>query len=422
MPTIDQNTLLLNILLSACLGALVGLMRQWRDQSDKGGLVDFGGVRTYTFWAILGCLGAFGAERSSPLLLLLVIALVGVQQIVAMTRMPASTPPGGTTFGSVLLTLLTGALITWEYRQAALLVAAATMVILGLKQKLHAWTQAFTAEDIRGAMQFVAITGVILPLVPDKAYGPLLAFNPYSTWLMVVLICGLGFAGYIAMRLLGSQAGITITGIAGGIASSTATTLAFSRRSREDPSASVDYAQAVVLACTIMLGRIFIAVLVINRALALKVAPSLALMAVPGVAYIAWRWLFKKPGAEVSTPNLNNPLSLSIAVKFALIYAVIAFLVKGITQLKLQGGMIPLSFVSGLTDMDAIALLMANSNGEGSVSLSLAAQCVAMGAVGNSVMKGGMAVSLGSPALRRHVAFVLGTTSLVGLVSLYLLL
>lgn len=419
MPKLDQNTLLIDLLLSACLGALVGLMRQWRDQSDKG-QADFGGVRTYTFWAILGCLGAFGAEKVSPFLLLLIVALVGVQQIVAMTRMPATTPPGGTTFGSVLLTLLTGALVTWEYRQAALLIAATTMVVLGLKQKLHAWTQAFTADDIRGAMQFVAITGVILPLVPDKAYGPLLAFNPYSTWLMVVLICGLGFAGYLAMRLLGSQAGITITGIAGGIASSTATTLAFSRRSKEDPASSTDYAQAVVLACTIMLLRIFVAVAVINRPLALAAAPCFGIMAVPGLAYIAWRWLFRKAGSEVSTPSLNNPLSLSIAIKFALIYAVIAFFVKAATLFNLQGGMIPLSFVSGLTDMDAIALLMANSNGDGSVGLTLAAQCVAMGAVGNSVMKGGMAVALGSPVLRRHVGIVLGATAAVGFASLLL--
>lgn len=415
-----QNGLLMNILLSACLGSLVGLIRQWRDQLAGDAPVDFGGMRTYTFWAILGCLGASASDKMGPGLLIALIVLVGTQQIVAMTKMPPTTQPGGTTFGAVLLTLLTGALVAWECRQAALLVAASTMVVLGIKQKLHQWTKALTPDDIRGAIQFVAITGVILPLVPDQAYGPFGAFNPFSTWLMVVLICGLGFAGYIAMRMLGAQAGITITGIAGGIASSTATTLAFSRRSKEEPELSDDYALAVILACTIMLLRILVVVSVINSSLALSVAPVFGFMAIPGLLYIAWCWLFRKPGGDgISTPHLHNPLSLSTAIKFALIYAVVAFCVKAVTQLKLQSGLLPISFISGLTDMDAIALLMANNNKEGSVLLNLASQCVIIGGVGNTFMKGGMALALGSPALRKRVALVLGTTALVGLASLW---
>jgi hypothetical protein len=235
------NSLLSAIMMSACLGALVGLIRQWSDQVSRPAEADFGGVRTYTFWAMLGCLGAAGSEKLGLALLAVVLALVGAQQIVAMAKMPPTSHPGGTTFASVMLTMFTGALVFWGQRQAALLVAATTMVIVGMKQTLHAWTRTFTTEDISGTLQFVAITGVILPLVPNQAYGPFGAFNPYSTWLMVVLISGLGFVGYIMMRMLGAKAGTTITGLVGGVASSTATTLAFSRRSKDDPALSASY-------------------------------------------------------------------------------------------------------------------------------------------------------------------------------------
>lgn len=416
-----MNSLLPAIVLSACLGALVGLIRQWSDQVSHGGEADFGGVRTYTFWAMLGCLGAAGSEKLGLALLAVVMALVGAQQIVAMTRMPATSHPGGTTFASVLLTLFAGALVFWGQRQAALLVAATTMVIIGMKQTLHAWTRAFTTEDIRGTMQFVAITGVMLPLVPDAAYGPFNAFNPYATWLMVVLISGLGFVGYIMMRLLGARAGTTITGLVGGVASSTATTLAFSRRSKDDPALSASCALAVVLACTVMLARIVVVVGVLNRELALTLLPAFALMALPGLVFTAWVWRFRRPEENtVATPRLSNPLSLGVAIKFGLIYAAVAFLVKAATSLDWSAGLLPLSFVSGLTDVDAITLLMANHRTDGTVTATVAAQAVILAAIANSLLKGALALSLGSPALRRQVALVLGTTAAIGVASLWL--
>jgi uncharacterized membrane protein (DUF4010 family) len=408
-------------MMSACLGALVGLIRQWSDQVSRPAEADFGGVRTYTFWAMLGCLGAAGSEKIGLAMLAVIMALVGTQQIVAMARMPPASHPGGTTFASVMLTMFTGALVFWGQRQTALLVAATTMVIVGMKQTLHAWTRTFTKEDISGTLQFVAITGVILPLVPNQAYGPFAAFNPYSTWLMVVLISGLGFVGYIMMRMLGAKAGTTITGLVGGVASSTATTLAFSRRSKDDPALSASYTLAVVLACTVMLVRILVIVSVLNRELALSLVLPFALMALPGLGFTAWVWLFNRPEENsVETPSLHNPLSLSIAIKFGLIYAVVAFLVKAATSLQWHNGLLPLSFISGLTDMDAITLLMANNRTDGTVAPTVATQAVILAAIANSLLKAGLAVSLGSPALRRQIALVLGATAAVGVASLWL--
>lgn len=413
--------LLVSIVVSACLGALIGLIRQWSDQTEYEQATDLGGVRTYTFWAMLGCIGAVLSPGPVPVLLMVILALVGVFQIVVARNGPIG-HPGSTTFAAALLTVLVGALVWWQYRQAAVVVAAVTMVLLGMKQTIHAWTRAFKIEDIRATLQFVAITGAILPLVPDREFGPYGGFNPYSTWLMVVLISGLGFVGYIAMRWFGAKAGIFLTSLLGGIASSTATTLAFSRRSREDPALSDEYSLAVVTACSVMLPRIIIAVGVINPGLALMLITPFACLMLPGVVFGGWHLLVSRsPSNLTEPPRLSNPLCLTTAVKFGLLYALIAFLVKAATQLDLlNSSLIPLSFVSGLTDMDAISLSMAASSEAQAIPYTLATRAIIIAAVGNSLLKAGLAASLGSPSLRRKVSLVLGLTAAFGVASLWL--
>ena len=404
---------------SAGLGALIGLIRQWSEQSEHGGKTDFGGVRTHTFWAILGCLGAVASRDFTPLALPVVITVVASHLMIAHHRHADAHSPGSTSFAASLLTLFVGALVAWGHTQSAVVVAALTMVLLGLKQPIHDWTRAFTPADIRGTLQFVAITGVILPLVPNRAFGPFDAFNPFATWMMVVLISGLGFTGYIAMRLFGARAGLLLTSLFGGLASSTASTLAFSRRSREEPAFSNDYAFAVVAACTVMLPRVIIVVFLLSPPLALAAAPSFAAMMLPAVVFGLWQWFARRPDkGPVASPAMSNPLSLLTAIKFALLYAVIAFLVKAAASLDWQAGLLPLSFVSGLTDMDAISLSMANNTRNESVSVDLAARAVVLAAVANSLLKAVLAAGLGSPALRLRAGGVLFATAATGLAAM----
>ncbi|MDB6126968.1 MAG: hypothetical protein JWM35_864 [Verrucomicrobia bacterium] len=404
------------LLLSACLGAVIGLIRQWIDQAASNTKLDLGGVRTYSLWAMLGSIGAMLGEESVPGLLLVVLGLVGAHQIVAMAKTPLASRPGGTTFASALLTILVGALVFWDYRQLAVVVAATVMVLLGLKQPLHAWTRKFTDEDMRGTLRFVVITGIILPLVPNRDFGPLDAFNPFKIWLMVVLISGLGFLGYVAIRMLGTKAGILVTSLFGGIASSTATTLAFSRRSQKESAISEYYAFGIVVASSAMLVRVATSVAVLNAGLAVTLIAPFALMALPGIVYGAWLWFRRKPGlAEVAAPQIGNPLSLGTAVKFALLYALVVFVMKSFEYFHhLQSGLIPLSFISGLTDMDAIALSVAGNQKDSSVELHLATQAIVIAAVANSLTKVGIALALGSPALKKEVALVLGFTAAAG--------
>jgi len=418
-PTTSEPDLLVALLLSACLGALVGLPRQWSDQQRAHHEIDFGGVRTFTLWAVLGCLGAAAAERLGPLVLGVIAALVAAHQIVAISTLEARRA-GGTTFAAVMVTLLLGALVFWGRRETALVAAAITAITVGIKRPVHEWTHAFTDDDIRATLQFLAITGVILPLAPNRAFGPFQAFNPYQTWLMVVLISGLGFAGYLAIRLLGARAGILLTSLLGGIASSTAATLAFARRAREEPRLSEHCAFGVVVASTVMLGRVAVAVGIVNRQLALTLIKPFCMLAIPALAYALWVLFSRRlEQHEVRIPKLSNPLSIAAAIKFGALYAVVSFLVKAAVQFHWQSSVLPLAFVSGLTDMDAISLSLARDQGAAG-PMQTATRAIILAASSNTIAKAAIAMGFGSPALRRRTGLVLGATAVVGVAEMFL--
>lgn len=396
---------------AAGCGVLIGSIRQWREQTDAAGqAADFGGVRTHTLWALLGCLAA-GFSWVLPAVLVLVAA-----HLIALRWTPAADrAPGGTGFAAALITLLVGALASIGDIRAAALVTALTVVLLGLKQPIHDWTRRFTPGDIRAALQFAAITGIVLPLVPDHTLDPWGALNPFKIWLMVVFISGLGFAGYVAMRLLGARAGVTVIALLGGLASSTASTLAFARRSRAEPALAGHHAFATILACTVMLPRVALAIAVFSPALALSVTPPLLAMAAPALLFAALFWLRRPAREGVAAPAMGNPLGLATAIKFAALYAGIGVLVKfAAARGWHESGLLPLSFISGLTDVDAISLNVARSASDGVVTQDLATRAVVLAAVANSLLKAALAVGLGAPDFRGRAALVLGATAAVG--------
>ena len=409
------------IVVSGCLGALIGLIRQWGEQAETHHN-GFAGVRTHTLWAVLGCIGASVSAHQIPWAFPIVLVVVAAHLIAQRIATAAADGwPGSTSFAAVILTLFCGALVFWKEIEPAILVAAITVVMVGAKKWVHGWTRAITDADIRAMLQFVAITGVVLPLVPDKPMGPYGGFNPYSTWLMVVLISGLGFAGYVAMRLAGARAGIVLMGILGGLASSTASTLAFSRRSREEPEFAEHHAVAVVAACTIMLPRVVAATALVNPNFALHLVEPFAWLALPGFGFGLWVWLQRRSQPQsADAPPIHNPLSLRTAITFAVLYSMIAFLVTVVREKEWTQSLMPLAFVSGLTDMDAISLSIARDQGSNPGLISLAVSAVVLASIANTLLKAGLAISIGSSGLRWRIAVVLGLTAVVGAVWMWL--
>jgi uncharacterized membrane protein (DUF4010 family) len=233
---------------------------------------------------------------------------------------------------------------------------------------------------------------------------------------MVVLVSGLGFAGYVAVRIFGENRGLAMTGLLGGLASSTATTLAMSRASSERPALGQVCALAVILACTVMLGRVAVLVGAVSPALLGAAAPWLALMAVPALVFAAWSWRhFRGEETAAGTANpaeAHNPLSLRVAIQFAILYALIVLLVKWAQDVFGGAGLYAASFLSGLTDLDAISLSLAQLQKTGHVPAGEGARALVIAAMANALLKAGMAVTLGSASMRRPVMLVLGATAL----------
>lgn len=408
-----------SLALAASLGALIGMIRQWGDQQEGGGdpvAERFAGIRTFILWSLLGYAAALLAGGERSLILVAGIAAVALQLVVKSVYGEDGERLGYTTFAAALLTVMIGGLAYLEHFISAVMLSALTILVLGMKRPLHTMTHHFTGEDIRATLQFVAVTGVILPLVPNQGFGPFGAINPYSLWLMVVLISGLGFIGYILIRLMGASAGIALTGVVGGLASSTATTLAFSRSSREIPQLSDGFTMAIVMACTVMLGRVLVIIGLIHPPLVKELWLPFLVLALPGAVYAGiYFWSRGHGGQSSEIPDFANPLGFGIALKFALIYGAVSLLVRAVAETDLAGsGLLIVSFVSGLTDLDAISLSLAQNVGQEVLNLRFASQAIVVAAVANTLLKAGLAASLGSTALRWRICLVLGITALCG--------
>lgn len=408
--------LLKALLVSASLGALLGLERQWSGQREKPRSEALAGARTFAVWAVLGTLCAWFSQNQHPAFFLLGFA--GMFALIALNnyRRAAHERDAGLTTGAVgLATYLLGGLVLFGQVKTAVVVAISLVVLLASKERLHALSRKFSRMDVYHALQFAAVTGIILPLVPDKPYGPYGAFNPHTIWLMVVLVSGLGFLGYVAMRIFGEGRGLAMTGLLGGLASSTATTLAMSRQSREAPDTGKVCALAVTLACTVMLARVAVLVGAVSLPLLVSLAPWLLLMAVPGAAFsVANRRSFLSGDHSSAGPReVRNPLSLRVAIQFALLYALIVLVVRWANATFGGAGVYLASFLSGLTDLDAISLSLSQLAGAGGLDMHNATRALLVAAGANSLLKLGLASTLGGASMRGPVAVVLGATTLL---------
>ncbi len=406
-------------MVSASLGALIGLVRQWEYEHEQPGETARAGLRTFTAWSLMGCASGLLAQDGSPATL--AVALGAFMLVLGAVHVADGQKEtlGLTTFSVGLVTFALGGLASYGQFEAATVLGVGAMLILGSKQWSHSWTRRWKPADLGILLQFAAITGIVLPLAPDEDLGPFGAFNPYKIWLMVVMVACLGFLGYLAVRWLGERAGLIITGLAGGLASSTATTLAMSRQSRDTPQLENGLALAAVLSCTVMLARVVVMLALISPLVAQAVLGPFALMALPGAGWAFWQWRRRMAAADtIDTPALANPLSLTLAIKFGVLYALVRLLVKVAAGQFHPGWVYAVSFVSGLAGMDAIALSSAQAAASGALDVDVAANCIILGALSNTLMNAGLATALGTAGFRRAIVWALGAVFAAGLVGL----
>ena len=385
---------------SLALGLLIGLERGWREREvSDGGRV--AGLRTFALTGLFGGLLATLPDSYGPWPLL--GGLIGLSLLLAVSYQAASKSSGNLSITSalaMLLTLVLGAIAARGAIALALGAAVLVAVLLDLKPTLHRWLHLIEHRELTATLQLLVLSVVILPNLPDTGFGPYQALNPYRLWWAVVLIAGLSLAGHIAMRATGPQRGVFWTGVLGGLASSTAATLALARHAHKQPALVVAAAAGILAACAVMFVRMAVLAVSIQPALALRLGAPLVLTGVLMFGLAIWQW--RRRGASVASGadmETVAPFDLGTALGFGAFLAVMAVLIPAVQQWLGTPGVYALAALSGVADVDATVISVSRLHSDTGLSATTTVLALALTALTNMVTKAAIAWTTGGAAL-----------------------
>ncbi|MHA2767972.1 MgtC/SapB family protein [Vibrio harveyi] len=403
---VSGEHLIWNLFVALLLGAIVGTQRGWvMRNSVEGSRV--AGIRTFSLVGLLGGLVGILANLYTPLLLgFALIALVILACIAFVIQQRKSEDISITGVVSLVITFVLGSLAVSGEPVLAAAAAVITAVVLDNKRELHQALQRLQEYELDAALRLLLISIVLLPLLPNQAYGPWNALNPYEIWWMVVLIASISFVGYFAIKIGGAKRGILFTSVFAGLSSSTALTLQFSHLSREQSSISPLLASGILLSCGTMFPRLLIVLSVINPQLVTLLWPIVMIMMIALYFPAWWIWRRSEVGKVEQSNKQTNPLALQSALFFGVVLAVIMLLSHALSDLFGNAGVLILSALSGITDVDAISLALGRQSTQ-TLSVETASLGILIAASVNTVVKMGMVVAIGDKALWRRVAPVM---------------
>ncbi|MET0679364.1 MAG: MgtC/SapB family protein [Burkholderiales bacterium] len=400
-------------LASLAIGLLVGVERE-RNPAARAGL------RTFALTAVFGTLAAMLGEYAGGAWVPAVgLALTGLAIVAAYGHSPPADDPGTTTVVALVLTYCLGALCWHGERTLAAAIAVVVTALLYFKAELRGILERFERRDLLAVIQFATLSVVILPVLPDQGYGPYGALNPYRIWLMVVLISGLSLAGYIALRIVGVRHGLLLVGLFGGLVSSTATTLAYSKHARADSLTDVA-AGVIVLANLTVLVRLAIVAATVAPAILPRLLPvfGAALAAGAVAAFVYWR---RRLGGdtEFPLPAVSNPTELRASFGFGLLFAVVLLAAAWLSDVAGKRGLYAVALVSGLTDVDAITLSSLQLFTSGKLGADAAVVAITLALLANTVFKLGLVLTVGGKPLARRVILPALASVLAGAVAVF---
>lgn len=408
----DSNETFMSLGLALASGLVVGLEREQSAPSRvKAGDSFLGGARTHPLLALLGGIGMLLSRPLGPAILLLSFASVSAFLVVSyIDDVRRGHDRGLTSEVAFLLSFALGALamttdVFSSIREKAFVISAVAVVatlLLSLKLSLHSFIRRVSQEDVFATMKFLVVAVVVLPLLPDHAMGPMQALNPRHIGLMVVLIAGVSFVGYVAIRLFGTNRGIVLTALVGGFVSSTAVTLSFAGRTKEAPRIASSSVLAIVLASSIMFGRVLLVVAVVNTALVPLLFIPMATMLLTGAAVSLYFWRRANERQDGQEVEFSNPFELTSALKFAGLFALITLGSKAATLYFGTGVTYLTGLLAGAADVDAITLSMARLAPD-TVSPEVAVTTILIGVAANTSVKAGIAIVIGGWTFGRQV-------------------
>jgi uncharacterized membrane protein (DUF4010 family) len=424
MPAPLDPQLVWSLAAALIIGALVGIERE--KSKGQSGHVGIGGVRTFILFSLTGAVSAWLSQvLASAWIFVVAVAAVGALAVAGYVVQAKAKPEAvglTTEAAAVGVALLGGACVAGQ-ASVALALGVAFSAILAYKRPMHDLVAKLGTEDISAGVKLLAATFIVLPLLPAEAIDPWGAIRPRTLWMLVILIAALSLVGYVATRALGTGRGTTLTGLTGGLVSSTAVTLAFSRQSREEAGRTDDaLAAGLLLAWAVMSIRVVILAAFVHAPLVpTLLVPFGALTAVTALAVVLLLGRTRRQEQPVAgSVALKNPFSLTAAMKFAVLFAVVLLFVELVQRYFHGQGYYVVAALAGLTDVDAITLSMAAQARDGGVSPTTATRSLVIAALSNTVVKCGMVVVLASAALRQRTLVITAVLLVVGLAAAFL--
>ncbi|MCU0635544.1 MAG: MgtC/SapB family protein [Gemmatimonadaceae bacterium] len=393
---------LYDLAVAALIGFGVGLEREWSGHT-AGPDARFAGIRTCFMLGLVGGVAGTllreGRSATGATIVAGAVALAVVAYVLAVRR-PGTTTEGTTEVAAIIVVTL-GVVAGMGQRALASGIGAIVVLALMEKSRLQRWITRIDETELRAALQFAVLALVVLPLLPLKGYGPNGVINPRQLWAIVLLCSGLSYVGFLARTIVGETRGVGLTGLLGGLVSSTAVTLAFARRSRAEPALGTALGVGVLGACTVLLPRVLVLSAVVSRDVAWALAPYLVPPLLVGVASLAVLLRRGAGGASAEAPReVRNPLNLSASLQMAVGFQVVLLVLEVVRARVGTPGLLATAALLGLTDVDALTLSMSRL-GRASDTTALAAQAIGVGILANTMLKLGAATALGSSSFRR---------------------
>ncbi len=368
----------------------------------------FAGVRTFSLISLLGAISLYiGQSLGMEWMFIVVFGALALLLIASNVLWHLSGTTGTTTYITAMLAFLIGGLCMQGMFLLAVSVTVSIAFILAIKKWINRMIVRIEPEDISATLKFAIITAIVLPLLPDRnfGWGDWQYLNPYKIWLMVVLISAINFVSYVLMKAIGEESGIGLTGLIGGLISSTAITLGFARRSVAEPELSTSLTMGVILSWSVMVVRIVALVVLLRPELIGGLTISLTMLLLPGLIYAFYLWKSDRETAQTTIAKKRpNPFELGVAIKFGLLFGGVTFIAHVARDLFGESGVYAASALSALTDVDPVVLSMMELAGQNGDFGPVAVRAILIAAFANTVTKGAMVLALAHPTMKRRMA------------------
>lgn len=407
-------------MISVILGFMIGLQRTmtmiYSNTTDKKESY-FAGSRTFALISLLGFLSGWLYASAPVIIIIIALSIVGLIGFSYYIKTTLYKNMGMTSQIAAIITYLLGVMVYLRLEQYAIFIGVLMIILLEIKPRLQRIEQNITPSDFNASILLLAMTFLILPILPDEMIGPYKLFNPYKTWLMAIIIAAISFIGYVAIKILGNKRGVLLTGLFGGFISSTAVSISLSQMYTTQKAYLNNFAAGIAMACTLMYVRVLFEAFVINQKVALTLLLPYTAASLSGLIFVYILYKHSKTATlDLEKTDIGkNPLQLSEAVKFGILFGVIYGAINIVQNHYGNIGVYIISILSGITDVDAITLSLTQLVTDQKLSLQVSANGIVIASITNSLIKLGIIYWIGGKTIGwKLTLFFLITLGMMG--------